>query len=286
MTAGMLCCGASAWVADELRSRLVVYASGEQPARGREGTMDEHQQVMGFARQKNAHPVPLDPARTALCVIDMQRVFTRPEEALCRAVETASEGISRGYLERVSEVVVPAIGRLLDAFRRHGSPIFFTAIGTESGAGGDLPHWLRGFDQLGLATLGERVWPPVGHTAWQIDEALAPRPGEPVLNKLSAGTFATTGLEQRLRHLGIQTVVVTGVVTDVCVSTTAREAADRGFDTVMVSDACTTLSEVLHRASLESFSMAFGWVRSAEEVIAALQSGLEEQRERARGARP
>jgi nicotinamidase-related amidase len=88
-----------------------------------------------------------------------------------------------------------------------------------------------------------------------------------VLNKLSAGAFATTGLEHRLRHQGVESVVVTGVSSDVCVATTAREAADRGFKTIMVSDACTTLSQQMHDASLQTFNLAFGWVRTADEVL-------------------
>jgi biuret amidohydrolase len=91
-----------------------------------------------------------------------------------------------------------------------------------------------------------------------------------VLSKFSAWVFATTGLEQRLRNLGIGAVVVTGVSSDVCVSTTAREAADRNFRTIIVSDGCTTLSEPMHHASLETFNIAFGWVRTAEEVMALL----------------
>ena len=67
--------------------------------------------------------------------------------------------------------------------------------------------------------------------AWAIDEALDRQHGELVLNKRSAGTFATTPLDDRLHGMGVTDVVVTGVATDVCVSTTAREAADRGYHT-------------------------------------------------------
>ena len=91
------------------------------------------------------------------------------------------------------------------------------------------------------------------------------------MNKLSAGTFATTGLEQRLHHQGIDSVVVTGVSSDVCVTATAREAADRGFQSIMVSDGCTTLSDRMHQASLDTFNLALGWVRTTAEVIEQLQ---------------
>jgi nicotinamidase-related amidase len=176
----------------------------------------------------------------------MQRYFTHPSFPFTEVFEKLSPGSSAGYLKRVRETVIPSIQKLLRAFRAIGSPVVFTAVGSEAGDGRELPLWLRSFDELGLATLGKRIWPAVGDPRWEIDEALKPMPGEVVLNKVSAGTFATTGLEQRLRHQEIDCVIVTGVSSDVCVATTAREAADRGFKTIMVGDACTTLSETMH----------------------------------------
>ncbi len=233
--------------------------------------MNEHERILEIIRTKNKAPTELDPSRTALIVVDMQRYFTQPSYPFTQVFDALSPGASAGYLERVREVVIPSIQRLLACFRRLRSPVVFTAVGTEVGDGRDLPCWLRSFDEVGLATLGKRIWPPVGDRSWQIDEALAPQPGEAILNKLSAGTFATTGLEQRLRHQAIESVVVTGVSSDVCVTTTAREAADRGFKTVMVSDGCTTLSQQMHEASLVTFNIAFGWVRTAREVVDSLE---------------
>jgi biuret amidohydrolase len=235
--------------------------------------MNEHEQIVGILRAKNSHPIQLDPSRTALIVVDMQRYFTQPSFPFTAVFDKLSPGAAGGYLTRVREVVIPSIQRLLGCFRAARSPIIFTAVGSETGTGNDLPCWLRALDELGLATLGNRIWPPVNDPSWEIDEALKPRPGELVLNKLSAGTFTTTGLEQRLRHQGVEAVVVTGVATDVCVSTTAREAADRGFKTVVVSDACTTLSAQLHQANLETLQV-FGWVQTAEEVIALVRGAL------------
>jgi biuret amidohydrolase len=234
--------------------------------------MTEHEQIIGIVAAKNRTPIELDPRHTVLVVVDMQRYFTQPSFPFTQVFERLSPGSSAGYLKRVRDIVIPGIQKLLRSFRAAGSPIVFTAVGTEAGDGRDLPCWLRSFDELGLATVGQRVWPAVGDASWEIDEALKPRSGETVLNKLSAGTFATTGLEQRLRHQQIDAVIVTGVSSDVCVATTAREAADRGFRTVMVSDGCTTLSESMHQASLETFNIAFGWVRTAEEVVALLEA--------------
>lgn len=232
--------------------------------------MHEHEQVIGIVRSKNQVPIALDAARTALVVVDMQRYFTQPAFPFTQVFEKLSPGSSTGYLKRVRETVIPSIQKLLSCFRSLGAPIAFTAVGTEAGDGRELPCWLRSFDDLGLATLGQRVWPPVGDASWEIDALLKPLPGEVVLNKLSAGTFATTGLEQRLRHQGVDSVVVTGVSTDVCVATTAREAADRGFRTIIVSDACTTFSQQMHQASLDTFNIAFGWVRATDEIVALM----------------
>lgn len=228
--------------------------------------MNEHEQVLGILKAKNQSPLQLDPARTALIVVDMQRYFTQPSFPFTEVFEKLSPGVSAGYLTRVKEVVIPNIKRLLDCFRETGSPVVFTAVGTPNKDGSDLPCWLRMFDQIGLATLGTRIWPAIDDPSWEIDSALQPEPGEKILNKLSAGTFTTTDLEQQLRNQGIEAVVVTGVATDVCVSTTAREAADRNFKVVVVSDACTTLSEQLHGNNLKTLQV-FGYVRTADEVV-------------------
>ena len=228
--------------------------------------MTEHEQCIGILRAKNESPIELDPSRTALIIVDMQRYFTQPSFPFTDVFEKISPGVCSGYLRRIREIVIPSIQRLLAHFRERGSPIVFTAIGSGAKDGNDLPCWLRSFDDIGLSTLGSRLWPPIGDASWEIDEALEPRPEEIVLNKLSAGTFATTDLERRLRDRGIEYVVVTGVATDVCVSTTAREAADRNFKVVIVSDACTTFSEQLHQANIETLHV-FGWIRRTEDLI-------------------
>lgn len=232
--------------------------------------MSEHEQVTGILNAKNAVPLELDPAQTALIVVDMQRYFTQPSFPFTDLFERMSPGVCSGYLRRVRENVIPSIRRLLDHFRKNGSLVVFTAVGTETQDGSDLACWARALDEVGLNVLGTRIHPPIGDPSWQIDPALEPGTKDLVVNKRSAGTFATTDLAGRLRSRGIDRVVITGVVTDVCVSTTAREAADRNFKVVVVSDACTTFSERLHQANLETLHI-FGWVRGTDEVIRMTQ---------------
>lgn len=172
----------------------------------------------------------------------------------------------------MADEVIPAVQQLLAAFRALAAPVVFTAIGTEARDGSDLPRWIRSLDDLGRQVLGRSVFPPLDDPSWAIDEAVAPRSEEAVLNKRSAGTFATTDLEERLRRAGVESVVVCGVTTEVCVSTTAREAADRGLQVIIAGDACTAFSQEMHQASLDSFNLAFGPVRTVDEIVALLGS--------------
>jgi nicotinamidase-related amidase len=235
--------------------------------------VNEHDKIMEIIRLKDEAPLDFDARRSALLVIDMQRYFVGPDHPFAQALERLVPGSTEGYFRRVRERVVPNIRRLLEAFRAEGRHVVFTGTGTHTDDGRELPPWLKGFDQLGLALLGGRVWPHASDASWQIAEAVAPRAGEFVLHKTSSGPLASTGLEQLLHNLGVTSLVVAGLTTDVCVTQTARETADRGFRVVVAGDACTTLSEEMHAAALLAFSLAFGRVRKTEEVMALLGAG-------------
>jgi nicotinamidase-related amidase len=88
--------------------------------------MTEHEQCIGFLRAKNESPIELDPSRTALIIVDMQRYFTQRLFPFTDVFEKISPGVCSGYLRRVREVVIPSIQRLLAHFREHGSSIVFT----------------------------------------------------------------------------------------------------------------------------------------------------------------
>lgn len=229
--------------------------------------MTEQEKVQKFLRLKNEAPLALDPVRTALLVIDVQRYFVHPDHPLGQLLEGIVPGLGAGYFERIQRIVLPNIQRLLGCFRESRSPVFYTGIGSCLPDGRDLVRWLREFDELGQKLLGQRVWPPVGHSSWQIDDSVKPRSGEVVLNKTSSGPLSSTRLEQTLHNMGIEALVVTGLTTDVCVTQTARETADRGFQVIVPEDACTTLSEEMHRVALQCFNIAFGRVLTTEQVV-------------------
>jgi biuret amidohydrolase len=229
--------------------------------------MNEHEKVLEAIRLRDQAPLTFDPSRSALLVIDVQRYFVSQEYPFGQVLERLVPGVTSGYFTRVKETVLPNISRLLEVFRSLNRPIVFTGTGSYSEDGAELPQWLKDFDQLGQAVLGKRIWPQVDDPSWQIDSAVQPRSGELVLHKTSSGPLNSTKLDQTLHNLDINSLVVTGLTTDVCVTQTARETADRGFRVIVAEDACTTLSEEMHRAALTAFALAFGRVRKTEELL-------------------
>jgi nicotinamidase-related amidase len=234
--------------------------------------MTEHDKVLELIHLKDQAPITFDPRKTALLVIDVQRYFVSPNYPFAQAFEKLVPGTTAGYFKRINSTVLPNIKRLQECFRAQQLPIIYTATGTCTGDGRDLPGWLKDFDQLGLTVLGERIWPPTNDPSWQIDHSVAPLPGELVLSKTSSGPLNSTKLDQTLHNMGIDSLVVTGLTTDVCVTQTARETADRGFQVIVAEDACTTLSEEMHRAALLCFQIAFGRVKKTDEVVSLLSS--------------
>ena len=178
-------------------------------------------------------------------------------------------GATDGYFQRVRSVL-PNIQKLQQCFRSHNLPVIFCVFGSYMENGQDLPSWLKDFDQLGLKLLGRRPNPSVNDPSWQVEDAVAPRPGELVLNKTSSGALSSTKLDQILHNLGVNSLAICGLTTAICVAQTARETADRGFRVVMVQDACTELSEEMHQAALLSFSHVFGQVRNTQDLTTFL----------------
>ena len=228
--------------------------------------MTEHEQIQEMIRLKEQAPIALDPARTALLIVDVQRYFARPDSDFAQLFQKLAPGATDGYFRRVSSTVLPNIRRLQNRFRSLGLPVIFCVAGSCMEDGSDLPCWLKDFDNVGLQLLGRRTTPVMNDASWQVEDSIAPLPGEPVINKSSSGALSSTNLDQTLRNMGITSLAVCGLTTAVCVGLTARQTADRGFRVVVVSDACTELSQEMHEAALLSFSHVFGQVRSTAEV--------------------
>lgn len=229
--------------------------------------MTEHEKIQELIRLKDQAPLTIAPLNSALLIVEVQRYFTNPDYPFAQTFEKLVPGSTEGFFQRVKATVLPNIQHLQKAFRSQGLPIIYFGAGCYLQDGRDLPEWLREFNQLSLMLLGQRSVPMVSDPSWQIDESIAPLPGEMVLNKTSSGPLNSTKFDQTLHNLGINSLIVCGLTTAVCVMQTAREAADRGFRVLVAEDACTEMSEEMHQAALQTFSLTFGRVRSTEEIV-------------------
>ncbi|WP_203069730.1 cysteine hydrolase family protein [Falsiroseomonas ponticola] len=210
-------------------------------------------------------PFAFTPARSALVVIDMQRDFLEPG------------GFGESLGNDVS-LLASAIGpcqAVLAAARAAGMLVIHTREGHRPDLSDAPPA------KVERGPKGQRIGDPGpmgrilirGEPGHDIIEALAPLPGEPVIDKPGKGAFYATELEPMLRHRGIEVLFVAGVTTEVCVHTTVREANDRGFRCLVIADACASYFPEFHATALRMISAQggiFGWVSEAARVTAAL----------------
>lgn len=182
-------------------------------------------------RLSRAHP--LDPARTALLVVDVQNVV----------LEEASATANAYFQGEARERVLPNLRRLIDGCRTAGAEIMYTVMEnlTEDGRDRSLDYKLSGF----FIAKGSR--------GGQVIDAVAPGGDDIVLPKTSSSLFNSTNVDYLLRNIGIDTLAVTGFLTDQCVDHTLRDAADRGYYPVCIADACATHTPERHAAALELF---------------------------------
>ena len=213
-----------------------------------------------------------DARRAALLVIDMQNYGCSPEVGLAPMLQLRHPDIAAYYLPRMAATVIPNARRLVEAFRRARRPVIFTRHGPLTRDRRDMIARRRRRDSDSLdATNVPTLWPR-GSVEHEVIAALAPATDELVIDKNTSSAFNSTGIEWLLRNQEIETLVFVGMATDMCVETTARDAADRGFNAVIVEDASATFVERHHRAALSGFARVFGQVWSAERVLGALAS--------------
>ena len=204
-------------------------------------------------------------ATTALLVVDMQNATGSLQHGLAKMLhEQGRLEESRYRFERIQNFVVPNTQKLLATFRALGAPVIFITYGAETPDCSDVARHIRAFVQA----TGNKV----GKAEHDIVDALRPLPQEPVLNKTTMGAFGSTGIDARLRALGVTELVVVGVSTNNCVGMTAMEAADKGYGVVLVSDATGTCSDRMQQAYEEMFLRLWGRVLSTSETIAEIKA--------------
>ena len=207
------------------------------------------------------------PARTALLNVDMQNgEFNAQILARARTPGTP-EAAKRAFYERIDSVVIPNQARLQDAARAAGIEVIFTVLEslTQDGRDRSLDHKISGLNF------------PKGCWEAKVIEAVGPRGDEIIIPKTASGIFNATNIEYVLRNLGVEFLVIYGVVTDQCVESAIRDAADRGFLVTQVEDCCAAEAPENHVASIDSMGGHYCRTRSTDAMIAEIRRLSEQQ---------
>lgn len=208
-----------------------------------------------------------EPATTALLLIDMQYLDAHPDYGLGAYLKRDFPQVWQYYFDRMRDLVVPNCQELLNLFRAQDMRVVHVTIGPVLEDGMDMVPLRRPTPAAdGLQSLLHYA----GTFEHGIIPEVAPIPGELVINKTSRSAFNSTAIERVLRNLGIETLIVAGVTTSSCVDTTARDAADRGFQTVVVEDATAEHDQASHEAALRQFAVRWGRVWTTAETTRTL----------------
>lgn len=177
---------------------------------------------------------PIEAQHTALIVIDVQNW----------AVQEQVRAANAYFQQRLHGLVLPNLQRLIAAMREAGADVIYTVIENLTGDGRDrsLDYKLSG------------IFVAKGSWEARVIDAVAPADDDIVLAKTSSSLFNSTNCDYLLRNLGIEHLLVAGLLTDQCVDHTIRDAADRGYRAICVADACATLTAERHDSALALFA--------------------------------
>jgi nicotinamidase-related amidase len=195
----------------------------------------------------------LPPAETALLCIDVQNYGLVPKPTDAENARWAP------FYKRMREIVIPNLCALQDIFRNTGIDVVHARIACllEDGRDRSLSQKMPGWNNLLMPkTSGES----------QIIPELEPEHGEIVVTKTTDSALTGTNLRLVLANMGIRNVIVTGIYTDQCVSSTVRSLADESFNVIVVEDCCAAGTDELHRNELEIINMIYCHVLSSAEL--------------------
>lgn len=213
-----------------------------------------------YANAEEPADIHLDPATTALLVIDVQNTYLAPKDT---EAETARW---QPFYDRMRQTVIPNIARLIEDCRSRGVEIIFARIACQKLDGRDrsLSQKKPGFNYLLL---------PKDREDGQIVPELSPDGDEITILKTTDSALTGTNLRLILHNMGIKDVVCVGIFTDQCVSSTVRSLADESFGVIVVDDCCAAATMELHNRELEIINMIYCHVVTREELAGFFVEG-------------
>jgi len=215
--------------------------------------------------------------QTALLCIDLQYLdAARGYGVFAEHRDDVPEESKEYYFSMLENVVIPNVARLQAAFRRRGLEVIHTHIQSLTRDGRDRGRQHKTLDLLA----------PPGSKEAEIIPEVAPQGDEIVISKTASGVFTSTNMEFVLRNIGVTSLVIVGVYTDECVSTTARHACDLGFDTILVEDGCTSVTEQRHKFTVATLSNRYVTVLSTDELIRKVQRVIPADNGNSNGVKP
>ena len=207
------------------------------------------------------------PTKTTLIIVDMQKYQVKKDYAPYKSFNKIAPGVLDYFVGEVENKVIPNLQKLISFCHEVGIAVIYTKYSSFMPDGSDLPKNQKILNQTAKSLVGEVAFPYIFHPSSDIIDELKPKDGDFVLQKNTSGTFISTRLDRLLRNMEIETVLVSGVVTNFCVHATAREAYDYGFQTIIVEDCCAAWSEDIHLSILKSFGLIYGFILPYEKVI-------------------
>ncbi len=200
---------------------------------------------------------------TALLCIDVQYVDAHPDYGLgARAKALGLHDKLSYYWSRLDELALPNMQRVLAAARKAGIEVIHVRVASQTADGRDST--LR-YKALGLET-------PRDTKEAQILPEMAPGEDEIVVSKMTSSVFNSSNIDRLLRNMGIKNLIFIGVVTNGCVESSTRSAAELDYGTIVVEDATAAMAPQLHEHSILSMSYKDATIRSSDEVVRALEA--------------
>jgi len=210
-----------------------------------------------YAQAPEPDDITLVVDETALLVIDIQNTYLDPKET------TAENRRWQPFFERMRNIVIPNAARLVTACRDNGTEVIFARIACLKSDGRDrsLSQKKPGFNYLLLPK--DR---PDSHMVPELEA----KGDEITVLKTTDSALTGTNLRLILHNMGIKNVIVAGIFTDQCISSTVRSLADESFNVVVVEDCCAAATDELHRRELEIINMIYCHVVQSEDVFASV----------------